>query len=81
MADEKKTVAEPSAGRMEAPVRQTAEQWRDARIESKTTYTGGFGAADGYVLAKTLRGWPVGALVTESEYDAAVKAALSVEAR
>jgi hypothetical protein len=33
------------------------------------------------VLAKTLRGWPVGALVTESEYDAAVKAALSVEAR
>lgn len=77
-----KTAAEPtSSGRTDAPVRQTAEQWRDARIASKTKYPGGFRAADGYVLAKTLRGWPVGALVTESEYDAAVKAALSVEAR
>jgi hypothetical protein len=81
MANEK-TAAEPSSSsREEAPVRQTAEQWRDARKESKTTYPGGFSASDGYVLAKTLRGWPVGALITETEYDAAVKAALNVEAR
>lgn len=81
MANER-TAAEPtSSSRTEAPVRQTAEQWRDARIESKTKYPGGFDAAGVYAMAKALRGWPIGVEMTETEYEAAVKAALSVEAR
>lgn len=80
MPDETKPAAEP-IGRMDTSARQTAEQWRDARVSRKTTHAGGFSAADAYLMAKTLHGWPVGVLVSEPEYDAAVAAALNLEVR
>ncbi len=75
MGEKDSTPATPA----KADVRRTAEEWRDAGLGK--SYPGGWDAAGVYAMAKALHGWPIGKLVTEAEYDAAVKAALNVSVR
>lgn len=70
-------VAAPAKG----DVRRTAEEWRDEQANQGAKHPGGWDAAGVYAMAKALSGWPTGKLLTEAEYDAAVKAALNVSVR
>jgi hypothetical protein len=66
----------PARGRRQPPGMQTAEHWRDVDTRAYASYKGGFDAEAAYRIAKAHNTWPIGKLLTQAEYHAAIGTAL-----